>query len=199
MSAPSTRVSLLERLRDLGDQDAWREFERTYRELVLRYALRRGLSAHDAEDVLQSVLLRLARRLPRFEYDAGRGRFRAYLGRTVENDIRSSSSRQDRPLEAVEDFEESLADPTDEQEAMWDEEWTLHHYRRAMAAVRETFPERSLAVFRRLLDGAGADVVAGEFGLSVDAVYKVKQRIRDRLRERIAEQRREEDPGEATA
>ena len=65
-----------------------------------------------------------------------------------------------------------------------------------MAAVRETFPERSLAVFERLLQGAGADVVGAEFGMSVDAVYKVKQRIRDRLRERIDEQRRAEEPRE---
>lgn len=193
MPAPSTRASMLERVRDLDDHLAWREFEATYRELVLRYGLRRGLSAHDAEDVLQAVLLRLAKRLPTFRYDRGAGRFRSYLGRTVENEIHRHFGRQDRATARVEELSEDPPEIGNGHEVLWHEEWTLHHYRRAMTDVRSSFPARSLAVFEGLLGGASPQEVGREHGLSDDAVYKIKQRIRDRLRERIAEQMRDEE------
>jgi len=42
----TTQPSLLLRVRDPGDQSAWREFESKYRELILRYCLRLGLQSH---------------------------------------------------------------------------------------------------------------------------------------------------------
>jgi RNA polymerase sigma factor (sigma-70 family) len=189
----STNPSLLDRVRDLADHGSWREFEARYRELILRYCLRRGLGPHDAEDVLQAVLLSLAKRLPTFEYSPRAGRFRAYLRRAVENEIRRERARPNRGAARVEELVLDPPDGGDVHESLWQEEWTLHHYRRAMAEVRATFPERSLAVFAALLEGVAPDALARERGLSVEAIYKIKQRIRDRLRECIESQVHEEE------
>jgi hypothetical protein len=45
-----TPASLLSRVRDHEDTAAWSEFDVRYRDRIIRYALRRGLQAHDAED-----------------------------------------------------------------------------------------------------------------------------------------------------
>ena len=90
----STHRSLLERLRDGEDEQAWREFSERYRGLLLRYALRRGLPIHDAEDVVQASMLKLATRLEFFVYRPEVGTFRAYLGRVVENEIRRVRARR---------------------------------------------------------------------------------------------------------
>ena len=66
-------------------------------------------------------------------------------------------------------------------EAEWEEEWMHHHYRLAMETVRETADPKSVAVFERLLAGDSTDQVAQAFGMTRDAVHKVKQRLRDRL------------------
>jgi DNA-directed RNA polymerase specialized sigma24 family protein len=68
-----------------------------------------------------------------------------------------------------------------------------HHYSRAMLTIRETFEPRSVEVFDRLLGGEGVEEVGASFGLSVQAVHKIKQRIRDRLKQLIALQIREEN------
>ncbi len=188
-----TSQSLLDRVRDLSDQEAWREFEARYRELILRYGLRRGLSPHDAEDLLQVVLVRLAKRLPEFVYRPEVGRFRAYLRSTVENEIRRFQGRPNSSVGSVEELGLEPGVEDDPNQALWDEEWTLHHFRRAMVLVRGSFPARSLEVFERLLAGASPEELARERGLGVDAIYKVKQRIRARLKECIEAQLHEEE------
>lgn len=87
MDIPSTRTSLLTRLRDTGDQAAWREFEGNYRPLIVEFCRRRGLGATDAEDIAQKVMTSMSQSLPGFLYDPARGRFRSYLLRCTKNSI----------------------------------------------------------------------------------------------------------------
>src|SRR3954447_22312110 len=76
MAGPETRPSLLARLRDARDRDAWGEFVDLYGPLVYRYGRRQGLQDADAADLTQNVMQALASRL---DYDAARGPFRAWL------------------------------------------------------------------------------------------------------------------------
>jgi RNA polymerase sigma-70 factor (ECF subfamily) len=181
-----TRASLLGRLRDSGDDDAWREFDRRYQGLVVRYCLRRGLQVADAEDVRQTVMIGLARSLKGFRYDPARGRFRAYLGRVVGHAI--TRFQQTRRHEVS--FEDlSRADAADAPEDdRWVDEWRAHHLRLALDAVRPSVEPASLAVFERLLDGREIADVALEAGLTEAAVHKIKQRMRDRLKTLVARQ-----------
>jgi hypothetical protein len=55
-NAPLTRASLLERLRDLEDEDAWAQFVHLYAPLVYGYFRKRGLQDADAADLTQDVL-----------------------------------------------------------------------------------------------------------------------------------------------
>ena len=191
----TTHPSLLIRIQDLSDQIAWREFDAHYRELILRYCRRKGLQASDAEDVRQMVMLNLARQLRTFEYEPRKGRFRDYLGRTVANAIhryyrRPRQERRGLDTDVVADLE---APPDETLDREWEQEWMLHHYRTAMETVRTTSDPKSIEVFERLLAGESHDDVATAFGMTRDAVHKVKQRIRDRLKERVAEQIREDE------
>lgn len=191
----TTRPTLLSRVRDLDDHAAWREFDERYRDLILRYCLRRGLQRSDAEDVRQMVMLNLAKQLRTFTYSPDRGRFRSYLGRTVQNAIHRFFRRppaEDRGLDT--DVEAGLeSGEREEQDAEWEAEWMQHHYRTAMDVVRSTAEPRSVEVFEHLLSGASTDEAAAQAGLSRDAVHKVKQRMRDRLKEQIAKQVADED------
>src|SRR5688572_18449843 len=59
MDISDTRPSLLKRVRDPRDAEAWRQFEGRYGELVLAYCRARGLQPCDAEDVRQLVMAKL--------------------------------------------------------------------------------------------------------------------------------------------
>src|SRR5260370_5851409 len=77
--SPQTRLSLLERLRDAGDTQAWEEFVDLYAPLVYRLGRRCGLQDADAADLTQEALGVAASALPKFRYDAERGTFRGWL------------------------------------------------------------------------------------------------------------------------
>ncbi len=195
MDAEVTRASLLSRVRDVSDDAAWREFEGKYRELILRYAISRGLQHADADDVRQIVMVNLSKALRGFHYSAERGRFRDYLGQVVRNAISRHLSRpkmapsalDSNVLAAVSEGGESATDEA------WEHEWVNHHYRQAMKAVRESFDVRSVNIFEQLLAGESVVAVAAANGTTTEAVHKSKQRIRDRMKDLIIAQIREED------
>ena len=57
---PDTRESLLIRVRDPEDREAWERFVEIYQPIVFRLARRRGLQSADAEDLCQRVLLSIS-------------------------------------------------------------------------------------------------------------------------------------------
>jgi RNA polymerase sigma factor (sigma-70 family) len=192
----ATHPSLLSRVRDPSDTAAWRQFEGLYRELLVRFCRRRGLQLADAEDIVQVVLSNLSKSLPGFVYDPGRGRFRDYLFRCARNAISQWASRPNLRAGALDTgIAEAHApnDPSPADAAAWEQEWIAHHYRLAMTTIRQTFEPRSVEVFERSIAGGGVAELATEFGMSQQAVHKVRQRIKARMEELIALQVREED------
>lgn len=190
----TTRPTLLSRLRNGSDELAWREFDERYRELILRYARRRGLQESDAEDTRQLVMMGLVRALPAFRYQPEVGRFRDYLRAAVDHAIARVRVRVDRAdLLDHQTLDATPATPTEEERETWEREWAHAHLRRAFRKSRSAFDARTLAVFDHLLAGASPREVAAAFGISRDAVYKIRQRVGDHLRQRIAEQIDEEE------
>lgn len=190
----TTSGSLLSRVRDPADRAAWREFDARYGDLILRYIRRCGLRHSDAEDVRQMVMFKLARALPGFHYDPHRGRFRSFLGCVVHNETARHLARPDgRPAEVHTGGEVEPLAVTGSPDERWEQEWMHHHLRLAMSRIRNAHDPRHLEVFERILAGDAIERVAQTFAMSVEAVHKIKQRIRDRLKAFVAEQIREED------
>src|SRR5580692_8231743 len=68
---PTTSLTLLDRLRRPGQTDAWDLFVRLYAPLLLHWAELQGFQEADAEDLSQTVLLKLIRLLPGYERREG--------------------------------------------------------------------------------------------------------------------------------
>ena len=187
-----TRVSLLVRLKNVEDDEAWWEFDRCYRELILRYSRHFGLQQADAEDVRQEVMMQLARTMPGFRYDSDRGRFRSYLRQSIKN---AATRRIRRPSVGKVELSTSVEPAVggDADDAAWEREWMGHHYRIAMETIRRQFDPRSVEVFDAILAGREVQEVARQHEMSTQAVHKVKQRVKQRLIELISRQVREEE------
>ena len=60
----TTRKTLLARVRDPADRDAWQQFYELYAPMIYRYARSLGLPRGDAEEVSSDCLEIVARRIP---------------------------------------------------------------------------------------------------------------------------------------
>jgi len=75
-----TSATLINRVKDLDDDDGWREFYDRYRGLVLNIGRQRGLTTAEAEEVGQEVFSRVARNIGLFATGGRPGAFRRWLG-----------------------------------------------------------------------------------------------------------------------
>src|ERR1041385_5986061 len=85
--SPATRASLLVRLRDGRDADAWQEFVRLYAPVIYGFARKRGLQDADAADLMQDVLRSVSTAMGRLDYDPIRGTFRGWLFTVTRNKV----------------------------------------------------------------------------------------------------------------
>jgi len=87
VSSLPTQSSLLVRIRDARDVESWKTFVAIYAPLIYRDCRRKVLQDADAADLCQEVLAQVARSMPTFEYQPGRGRFRDWLGTVTRHRI----------------------------------------------------------------------------------------------------------------
>lgn len=187
---PETRHSLLVRLRDGDDEQAWEEFAELYRPIIHRLARRKGLQDADAEELAQEALLAVARAVDRWRSDPDRGPFRAWLSRIAKN-LAVNMLTRTRPGQigvGGTDFHRLLAespDPGGESRAAELE------YRRAVFAwaaerVRDEFRETTWRTFwATCVEGREIAAVARELRLSVGAAYVARSRVAARLRQKV--------------
>src|SRR5260221_4661436 len=125
MSAmPSTQASLLVRLRDPSDGDAWRQFVQLYGPVIYAFARRRQLQDADAADLMQEVLRGIMTSARRLNYDPTRGSFRGWLFTVKRNKLLDLRERQQRGQGAGGTSAHELIEqqPAPDDEALWDEE-----------------------------------------------------------------------------
>src|ERR1700758_5358810 len=101
--SPATRASLLIRLRDPHDKEAWGQFVRLYAPVIYGFARKRGLQDADAADLMQDVLRSLATALGRLDYDPVRGTFRGWLFTVTRNKVFNFLDKRGRREQATGD------------------------------------------------------------------------------------------------
>src|SRR5438067_7207439 len=190
-TSPHTRPSLLVRIRDAADREAWRQFVDLYAPLVYRFARRRGLQDADAADLAQDVLSAVARSSERLEYDPRRGTFRGWLFTVARNKLHTFLRRQQRQRRrtedvAVERLSEEPTAPGPDEAVLWEQEYQQRLFDWAAEQVRGHFQDRTWQAFwQTAVEGRAPREVAEALGLSVGAVYIAKSRVLARLKEQV--------------
>lgn len=192
LDSPATRASLLVRMRDRRDPDAWRQFLEIYAPTVYAYARRRGLQDADAADLMQEVMRSVAGAADRLDYDPGRGSFRGWLYTIARNKLYTFLDGQRRRARVAGDSgaQRQLAErpAPAEDSADWDAEAERKLAAWAMERIRGEFQEATWRAFwLTAVEGKDARSAAEELGLSPGAVHVAKSRVLARLRREIRE------------
>jgi RNA polymerase sigma factor (sigma-70 family) len=188
-----TRRTLLSRLRDLDDHASWRDFFDTYWKLIYSTALKSGLPAADAEDVVQETLLTVARSLPEFRYDPALGSFKGWLLHTTRWRILDHLRKHgpETPVASagadVPETIEQIAGPENAQiEAAWEAEWQQNLMDAAVQRVKRQVNPKHYQIFELYaLKEWSAGKVARTLGVNVAQVHLIKHRVGNLIRKEV--------------
>lgn len=179
----TTPPSLLERIRNPGEDQAWERFVALYTPFIFGLARKAGADREAASDVVQDVFLQLTRKMADFQYDA-QGSFRGWLRTVVLNRLREINRRRTLPtVFAADHFDR---DDSADIESIEEAEYRRHLLSRALEIMQRDFaPTTWKACWEHVVSGRTAFDVGTELGISEGAVYVAKCRVLQRLREEL--------------
>ena len=203
MVEPETRPSLMLRLRDPLDQQAWTQFVTLYEPLVLRMMQQRGLQEADARDVTQQVVLAVTQAVEQWQPDGREASFRRWLFgiarklalRFIQRGATSRGpSRRGVGGTDMLDLLKNLPEPEHRTVIEFDDEYRNEIFNLAAERVRSDFRESTWQAFWRtcVLNEPIAEV-AESLGMTTGNVYVARTRIIAKLRQIVEECELERD------
>ncbi|MBC7817142.1 MAG: sigma-70 family RNA polymerase sigma factor [Planctomycetaceae bacterium] len=197
MVEPETRPSLVLRLREARDQQAWTEFVALYEPLLLRLMRQRGLQEADARDVTQQVIVAVCQAVERWESDGREASFRRWLfaiaRKLALKFVQRGCSQQGvtkRGVGGTDMLEllERLPEPEHRTVSAFDDEYRNEVFRWAAERVRSEFRDSTWQAFwRTCVLKEPIDEVATAIGLTIGNVYVARSRVIARLRQVVQE------------
>src|ERR1041385_4375665 len=148
-----TRYSLLSRLQNWDDEDSWKDFFETYWRLIYSVAIKSGLNATEAQDVVQETVSSVAKDLHKFKRDRSLGSFKGWLRNItrwrIADQLRKRTKRP--PNEDGDDLGslplEEIPEPAGDVEMLWESEWHSNLLEAAMERIRHRVKEEHYQIF----------------------------------------------------
>jgi RNA polymerase sigma factor (sigma-70 family) len=190
---PTTRASLLFRLRNPQDHEAWLEFVAIYEPVAYRLLRRHGLQDADAREVMQELFLAISRSIDRWDPSPNRGTFRGWLRRVSRNLLINWLKHRDRralttggsELHALLEKLPAVADP---ETNVFDYELRRALFQRAAEQVRqEVQPATWEAFWETAVLGTSPAAAAQKLRMTAGAVRVAKCRVLARLQAAVHE------------
>ena len=191
--APNTRNSLIARLSDITDHDAWRQFANLYDPFIYRQARRYGMQHADARETVQEILIAVSKAVCHFEVSPDRGRFRTWLyavGRNV--CLRYLSRLRSREKSGENTEITALLAAVPSRDSLDAQELGLELQRHIFVAIsqqiRSEFQPKTWAAFwQTAVENHSIQVAAHGLKMSVGSVYVSRSRVMARLKQRVQE------------
>lgn len=183
-----TRWSLLSRLKDWDDQESWRLFFELYWQLIYSTALKSGLSHGEAQDVVQEVIVSVAKKIGAFRTDPKAGSFKHWLLKLTRWRIQDQFRRRDRepPRHHRRELDDTagtgtvdkVADPLANLDVVWDREWQENLRHAAMERAKARVKPEMYQLFDLVVcKGWPALKVARKLHVTLAQVYYARWKV----------------------
>ena len=190
---PETRVSLIARICDAADNDAWTEFVQIYQPVVQRIVQRHGLQYADAAEVTQEVLSRVSKSIETWDGDLQNSTFRGWLYRITRNQtidfLRKHKTELDKNAGQDAGLSQVAAAGNSD---VFQAEYEKQLFRWAAEKIKPTYkPANWQAFWLSAVEGCSVDEVAERLNIECSAVYVARSRIMAKL-SKLIQQRLDE-------
>ncbi len=187
-----TRHSLLNRLAECDDQAGWREFFERYWRLIYGFARKAGLGDADAQDIVQEVMLSVAKSVGDYRKQQG-GSFKGWLltivRRRMADHWRAKLPKQQLTVALPENIS-SLASDDDALDRIWQEEWQSRLFEAAAQLVQQRVGARNFLIFDMLVrQEIPLKDVCRSLGVGAPQAYLAKHRVSRLMKQEVAKLR----------
>jgi len=193
-----TRKSLLGRLKNWEDDASWRDFFDPYWKLVYGFAIQRGLTHQEAQEVVQETVVAVAKSIGKFNYEPKVCAFKTWLLSVTRSKIANQLARRARqPANAVHSSTDDTKttatvnripdEQTGQWDQTWDEEWRKNLMDVAIQRVKRRVSIEQYQMFDLfVLKQWPAREVAKTLGVTIGHVYVAKHRLSRLVRNEVA-------------
>ena len=187
-----TRASLLARIKNLDDHASWQDFFDTYSKLIYAVSIKRGMTATEAEDVVQETMCAAMKHMPQFNYDRNVGTFKTWLLTMVRwriaDQFRKRAPIKNLPTTARVETSDALNNVPDHHDfdTIWNQQWEQALFDAAVLKTRRNVDPEKFQIFDLLIkQHLSPAQVAESFHISVSHVYLVKHRITEEIKAEV--------------
>ena len=192
----ATRASLLARLKNPEDQRSWEDFFNTYSRMIYGLAARSGLSDAEAQDALQETVIKVAEKMPNFQYDPAIGSFKSWLLTIARSRIIDTFRRRQRERARIVSNPnpasgtvaiERIADPASlNLDAIWEQQWKEGLLEAAVDRVRRRVSPKQFQLYDcNVRKQWPAEKVARMLGVTTAQVHLAKHRVTLLIKQQI--------------
>jgi RNA polymerase sigma factor (sigma-70 family) len=182
---PSTKETLIGRLKQEFAGPDWNLFVEVYGPLIYRFCRRRNVQDADARDVTQNVFVAVQKGISKFVYDRKRGKFRSWLGTVTAREI-SRFRRGTQRAGATGAEGDVAAESTASDEAGWVTDFNSHVYQAALDRIRPDFEDVTWQAFELVwVQHVKPREAALKLKKPAEWVHRAKYRILRRLEKEL--------------
>ncbi len=181
----NTRPSLIIKIRDSYNDNAWEEFVHFYQPFIYAVSRNLGVIEADLDDIVQKVILKAWKALPDFEYDNQKGRFKNWLAQITKNVVLTHFRTRQREQKRYESYQKELDGMDTEFESMIESQWKISIGEMAWSNIKGRFSDITIQCFDYIKQGYKNKDIAKTLNMEPNAVAVLKKRIVGSLQEEI--------------
>ena len=187
----NTRETLLQKLQKAEDENSWDEFVKYYEGYIYVVIRSFGVDMNTSEDLLQDVLIKVWKALPKFEYQNEKCRFRTWLcvliRNTTYNHFKSKANRQSQQNVSYDNVLSSLdMINAPEIDKIAELEWKSYISNMAWNNVKNSFSDMARQTFEDSMNEMANEDIAEKHDIPESSVRVHKSRIRKVMIKEIA-------------
>jgi len=193
-----TRDSLLFRVKEKGDNEAWAEFISLYQPFVNIFLRKLPIAKTHSEDIAQEIMVEIWNSIGKFDPE-GSAKFRTWLISLIRNHayqymkkVYSNRNREARYAADHQQFTfDSEAIDSGQFDQLYQKEWEAYVSTLALKIVKDKFVGNAIKIFEMSLDGKSAAVIAEKLKIKHETVYQLRNRVKSALIKEIARLRQQ--------
>jgi RNA polymerase sigma factor (sigma-70 family) len=182
-----TNPTLINRIRDIYDDESWDNFVSSYQRYIQLVLIGCGCNKNEVEDLGQTVLLKIWKSLPTFNYSPENCKFRSWMNTVIRNTYNSYLKKiinNDKKIKAY-SSEPVTVNEAPITEKVYQDAWEDHISKLAFENIKKETSANNIECFLMFLRGVPAEEISEALSLKLNSTYVIKNRVKEKLMKEI--------------